>query len=185
MCSSDLWAAENVSSFQHWNHPCTFSAAQYQSVWRNLVDTMRQVPGNHFTFLWNPTLRMNSQPSGRSWLDTYPGDAYVDWVGVTGYFAATSPDTFDGVYGPTMQEIRGFTARPFIIAETSVQTGPDAAAAAQSLVSGVRQRPDVLGFAWFDYDKASVDWRLESRPPVRAAIAAELAGLRLIDVRRQ
>src|SRR5258708_11088736 len=80
-----------------------------------------------------------------------------------------------------MQEIRGFTAKPFIIAETSVQTGPDAVAAAQSLVSGVRQQPDVLGFVWFDYDKAGVDWRLESRPPLRAAIAAELACLRLAD----
>src|SRR5258708_36484768 len=75
-----------------------------------------------------------------------------------------------------MQEIGGFTAKPFIIAETSVQTGPDAVAAAQSLVSGVRQQPDVLGFVWFDYDKAGVDWRLESRPPVRAAIAAGVAG---------
>jgi len=83
-----------------------------------------------------------------------------------------------------MQEIRGFTAKPFIIAETSVQTGPDTVAAAQNLVSGVRQRPDVLGFIWFDYDKVGVDWRLESRPPVRAAIAAGLAGLRLADARR-
>src|SRR5258708_7079411 len=78
-----------------------------------------------------------------------------------------------------MQEIGGFTAKPFIIAETSVQTGPDAVAAAQNLVSGVRQQPDVLGFVWFDYDKAGVDWRLESRPPGRAAIAARLSGLRL------
>jgi hypothetical protein len=48
----------------------------------------------------------------------------------------------------------------------------------------VRQRPDVLGFIWFDYDKAGVDWRLESRPDVRAAIATGLAGLRLVDVRK-
>src|SRR5258708_17451741 len=78
-----------------------------------------------------------------------------------------------------MQEIGGFTAKPFIIAETSVQTGPDAVAAAQSLVSGVRQQPDVLGLVWFDYDKAGVDWRLEARPPVRAALAPGPPGLPL------
>lgn len=81
------------------------------------------------------------------------GNAYVSWVGITGYFGSTGPDTFDGVYGPTMQEIRAFTSRPFLIAETSVQTGPDAVTAAQNLVSGVRQRPDVLEFVWFNYDK--------------------------------
>jgi hypothetical protein len=83
-----------------------------------------------------------------------------------------------------MQEIRGFTTKPFIIAETSVQTGPEAVTAAQNLVSGVRERTDVLGFVWFNYYKAGVDWRLESRPAVRAAVAAGLAGLPLVNVKR-
>jgi hypothetical protein len=48
----------------------------------------------------------------------------------------------------------------------------------------VRQQPDVLGFVWFNYDKVGADWRLESRPPVRAAIAAGLAGLRPVEVKR-
>jgi hypothetical protein len=65
-----------------------------------------------------------------------------------------------------------------------VQTGPNAVAAAQNLVGGVGQRPDVLGFVWFNYYKAGVDWRLESRPPVRAAVAAGLKGLPLVNPRR-
>ena len=133
-------------------------------------------------WVWNPNV-ISAEPQ----LDLgayYPGDAYVDWVGVTGYFAASGPSTFDGLFGPTMQEIRGFTGKPFIIAETSVQTGPHAVAAAQNLVSGMRQRSDVLGFVWFNYYKAGVDWRLESRPPVREAVAGGLAGLRLVDVKR-
>jgi mannan endo-1,4-beta-mannosidase len=132
--------------------------------------------------VWNPNV-ISAEPQ----LDLgayYPGDAYVDWVGITGYFAASGPHTFEGLYGPTMQEIRGFTAKPVIIAETSVQTGPNAVAAAQNLVGGVRERPDVLGFVWFNYYKAGVDWRLESRPPVRAAVAAALRGLPLVDVKR-
>jgi mannan endo-1,4-beta-mannosidase len=132
--------------------------------------------------VWNPNV-ISAEPQ----LDLgayYPGDAYVDWVGITGYFAASGPHTFDGLYGPTMQEISGFTTKPFIIAETSVQTGPNAVSAAQDLVSGVRQRPDVLGFVWFNYDKAGVDWRLESRSAVRAAVAAGLKGLPLVNPKR-
>jgi len=158
------------------------TAAQFVAAWRLIHRLFAAAHATNVIWVWNPNV-ISAEPR----LDLsayYPGDAYVDWVGVTGYFAADVPDTFEGVYGPTMQEIRGFTTKPFIIAETSVQTSPNAAAAAQNLVTGVRQRSDVLGFVWFDYDKAGVDWRLESRPPVRAPIAAGLAGLPLVDAKR-
>jgi mannan endo-1,4-beta-mannosidase len=158
------------------------TAAQFVAAWRLIRHLFAAVHATNVIWVWNPNV-ISAEPR----LDLsayYPGDAYVDWVGVTGYFGAEGPGTFEGVFGPTMQEIRGFTTRPFIIAETAVQTGPDAAAAAQNLVTGVRQRSDVLGFVWFDYDKAGVDWRLESRPLVRAPVAAGLAGLPLVDTRR-
>jgi mannan endo-1,4-beta-mannosidase len=158
------------------------TAAYFVAAWRLIHRLFTAADARNVIWVWNPNV-ISAEPQ----LDLgayYPGDAYVNWVGITGYFAATGPDTFDSLYGPTMQEIRGFTAKPFIIAETSVQTGTDAVAAAQSLVDGVRQHPDVLGFVWFDYDKGGVDWRLESRPPLRAALAAGIARLRLINVRR-
>jgi hypothetical protein len=158
------------------------TAAEFVAAWRLIHHLFAAAHATNVIWVWNPNV-ISAEPQ----LDLsayYPGDAYVDWVGITGYFAASGPDTFDGLYGPTMQEIRGFTTKPFIIAETSVQTGPNAVTAAQNLVGGVRERPDVLGFVWFNYDKGGVDWRLESRPPVRAAIATGLAGLPLVDVKR-
>jgi hypothetical protein len=158
------------------------SAAQFVAAWQLIHRLFAAAGASNVIWVWNPNI-INAEPQ----LDLsayYPGDAYVNWVGITGYFGATGEDTFSGVYGPTMQEIRGFTTKPFIISETAVQSGPNAAAAAQSLVSGVAQQPDVLGFAWFDYSKGGVDWRLETRPSVRAAIAAGLAGLTLINPKR-
>jgi mannan endo-1,4-beta-mannosidase len=159
------------------------TAAQFVAAWRLIHRLFAAAGARNVIWVWNPNV-ISADPQ-LELSAYYPGDAYVNWVGITGYFAATGPDTFERLYGPTMQEIRGFSAKPFIIAETSVQTGPDAVTAAQSLVGGVRQQSDVLGFVWFDYNKAGVDWRLESRPPVREAIAGALAGLRRLDVRRQ
>jgi mannan endo-1,4-beta-mannosidase len=157
------------------------TGAQFVAAWRLIHRLFAAAGASNVIWVWNPNV-ISAEPQLElsAW---YPGNAYVSWVGVTGYFGSTGPDTFDGVYGPTMQEIRTFTSKPFLIAETSVQTGPDAVTAAQNLVSGVRQRPDVLGFVWFDYDKAGVDWRLGTRPDVRAAIATGLAGVPLVDVR--
>ncbi len=156
------------------------TAADFVAAWRLIHRLFAAADARNVIWVWNPNV-ISAEPQ----LDLaayYPGDAYVNWVGVTGYFSATGPDTFDSLYSPTMQEIRGFTSKPFIIAETSVETGPDAITAAQSLISGVRQSPDVLGFVWFDYQKAGVDWRLQTRPAVQAAVAAGLAGLRLVNV---
>jgi hypothetical protein len=40
----------------------------------------------------------------------------------------------------------------------------------------------VLGFIWFDYSKGGVDWRVESRPILREAMAKGLTGLPLVPV---
>jgi Glycosyl hydrolase family 26 len=157
------------------------TAAEFVAAWRLIHRLFAAAHATNVIWVWDPNV-ISAKPQLQL-SAYYPGDAYVDWIGITGYFSTTGPDTFDGLYGPTMQEIRGFTAKPFFIAETSVETGPDAVAAARHLVSAVRQRSDVLGFVWFDFYKAGVDWRLGSRPPVRVAIAMGLAGLRLLDVR--
>jgi hypothetical protein len=37
---------------------------------------------------------------------------------------------------------------------------------------------------WFDYNKGGVDWRVESRPILRAAMASDIARLLLVDPRK-
>jgi len=47
----------------------------YILAWRQIVTTMRSVPGQHFKFLW--TL----YPTGTSVAECWPGSAYVDYIG--------------------------------------------------------------------------------------------------------
>jgi glycosyl hydrolase family 26 len=57
----------------------------YILAWRQIVTTMRTVPGQHFKFLW--TL----YPDETSVADSWPGSAYVDYIGT---------DIFDWYGGP-------------------------------------------------------------------------------------
>jgi len=57
----------------------------YILAWRQIVKTMRSVPGQHFKFLW--TL----YPTGTSVAESWPGSAYVDYIGT---------DIFDWYGGP-------------------------------------------------------------------------------------
>jgi hypothetical protein len=53
--------------------------AAFIGAWRQIVNTMRSVPGAHFTFDFN-TAMFNSNPA-----TIYPGDNYVDLIGADNY----------------------------------------------------------------------------------------------------
>jgi Glycosyl hydrolase family 26 len=57
----------------------------YIRAWRQIVTTMRSVPGQHFKFLWTV------YPTSTSVADAWPGNAYVDYIGT---------DIFDWYGGP-------------------------------------------------------------------------------------
>ncbi|HUJ08120.1 MAG TPA: glycosyl hydrolase [Streptosporangiaceae bacterium] len=156
--------------------------AQFVAAWRLIHAIFTAVRANNVIWVWNPNV-ISANP-GVSLKPYWPGDSYVDWVGITGYFDTGAYATFKTLFGPTMTQIRTFTSEPVLIAETSVPTGPGEAATARSLVAGVR-RSNVIGLIWFNYDKAGQDWRLASRPALRAAMAGQLASVPLVQVSRR
>jgi mannan endo-1,4-beta-mannosidase len=158
--------------------------AEFVAAWRRVHDLFIQAGATNVLWVWNPN---DIYPVPQVQLKPYyPGNAYVDWIGITGYVATTGPHTYADLYAPTITEIRSFTAKPFIIAETSVETGPGEVASAQQLITRtVADHADVLGLIWFDYNKGGVDWRVESRPILQAAVARNLARLQLSNVKQR
>ena len=58
------------------------SAPQFVTYWQHIVTAMRSVPGQSFTFEWNPTL---GDLAVGNLADYYPGDHYVDYIGADVY----------------------------------------------------------------------------------------------------
>jgi hypothetical protein len=158
------------------------SAAAFVAAWRHIHNLFVQAGASNVIWVWNPNV-INPIPQV-ALAPYWPGNAYVDWVGITGYFATTGPHTYAGLFRPTISEIRKFTTKPFIIAETAIESGPDELESASNLVTSVTRHAYVLGFIYFDYNKGGVDWQIESRPPLRAAIASDIAGLQLLNPKR-
>ncbi len=65
-----------------WSVASNADAANFAQFWRQIVTTMRAIPGQQFKFLWNPNGGGSS-----SWnLElAYPGSAYVDYIGTDVY----------------------------------------------------------------------------------------------------
>jgi mannan endo-1,4-beta-mannosidase len=153
--------------------------ANFVAAWRLIHAIFAAAGADNVIWVWNPNVITATEVPLQPY---YPGDSYVDWIGLTGYFPMSGPTTFGQLFGSTMTEIRGFTHKPFIIVETAVQSGPNETGCVRSLVSGVVHSSDVLGFVWFEYDKQGVDWSLASRPAVRDALARAVMNLSIADL---
>jgi hypothetical protein len=71
-------------SWYPWSVASNADAQNFAQYWRQIVNTMRAVPGQQFKFLWNP-----NGGGSASWnLElAYPGSAYVDYIGTDVYDA--------------------------------------------------------------------------------------------------
>jgi len=66
-------------TWYHWSAKNDING--FVGCFRQIVTTMRSVAGQHFAFDWNPNIGANAFPAEQA----YPGDAYVDYVGVDIY----------------------------------------------------------------------------------------------------
>jgi mannan endo-1,4-beta-mannosidase len=148
------------------------SASDFVRAWRHVHDLFLDVGATTVIWVWSPNV-VNPVPNV-ALRPLYPGDAYVDWVGITGYYTTNGQHTFASLFGPTLRSVRAFTRRPVLIAETGAQQGPRKPADIADLFAGVAASKDVVGFVWFEYAKRA-DWRVTVAPAALAQYRKQAA----------
>lgn len=148
----------------HWESWGTkyVKAEDYVRAWRHIHDIMVAEGAANVIWAWSPNVVNPAKKIDLA--NYYPGDHYVDWVGIIGYFTRAESNAFDKLYGPTLQKIRTLTAKPMIIIETASEPGDRKLADIRILFQGVLATPDLIGFVWFDNKKTRADWRLAITP---------------------
>ncbi|MFC7221005.1 hypothetical protein ACFQLX_23020 [Streptomyces polyrhachis] len=63
----------------------TADPAGYAALFRHAATVLRATPGAHFTFELSSSLGVQAGHRLRTFADYYPGDAYVDWLGMNVY----------------------------------------------------------------------------------------------------
>lgn len=148
------------------NHPGDFVQA-----WRHVHDVFARVGARNVIWVWSPNIiRPVPNVSLRA---LYPGDNYVDWVGMVGYGAGER--TAGEVFDPTIAVLRTFTRKPLLITETGAEPGPTKAAWTASFFPWLRRHHDVIGFTWFELSPstgANADWRFTADPRTEKAFHA-------------
>lgn len=149
------------------------TAADYVAAWQHIHAIFARYDTSHVQWVWNPNTLGDSpasvyEPLYRS---LYPGDEYVDWLGLDIYNTGPHLDwgapywrSFAQVLSQPYAALTALSDKPIILPEVgSTETGGSkaewiSAALTQDLLATY---PRVRALVWFDIDKEE-NWTVES-----------------------
>jgi Glycosyl hydrolase family 26 len=172
-----------------WGYEATGAAANgpsFVTAWRRVRGLFTAAGASNVAFAWTPNASSAFDP--QSWRPYYPGDAYVDWVGVDGYNFGNSnvggPTTWQTAY----QVFHAFTddwkagfgglsgGKPLLIGETGCFEGGGSKSWWYTDLSGFLRSTGFSGVTLFNTNQSpsGINWRWDTDAGATAA-AAEIA----------
>jgi hypothetical protein len=166
------WGAEMNGDWYAWSGSGSADGpSDFKSAWRRIHDIFTTNDVTNVAWVWAPNA--DSHPGGidptaaNSWRNYYPGDGYVDWVGVDGYNRGAMPDeswkSFGSIFEPVYDDYAD--RKPIMIAETSsVDVGGDKGAWITAARAWIKSHQGVHALVWFDTSLSAtkIDWRADS-----------------------
>ncbi|HEV2345363.1 MAG TPA: glycosyl hydrolase [Actinocrinis sp.] len=154
------------------------TAGQYVEAWRHIHDVFSREHADNVIWVWAPNIiRSASTPMA----ELYPGDAYVDWIGLSAY--DVTEHTATQLIEPTLRLIRAFTAKPLLITELGSQPSASKAAWTADFLSWLPKQSDVIGFIWFEYTRAQgagTDWGFDTDTETLASFRLGIQPIKLV-----
>ncbi|HZN20736.1 MAG TPA: glycosyl hydrolase [Micromonosporaceae bacterium] len=143
----------------------------YVKAYHRIHRIFTEAGADKVTWLWSPNV---TYPGAEPLKGLYPGDRYVDWIGLSGYYGTPGVEqyrSFDRIFDATIDELRRFTKRPIVITETGASNATGRRAQwIREMFRQLPQRPDIIGVIWFETVK-DLDWRIATVPDAAQAFA--------------
>ena len=133
----------------------------FVEVWRLIYEIFEEEGVDNAIWIWNPHDRSYPPAEWTNYLTYYPGDEYVQMLGITGYnngtyYAQRNNEywrEFDEIYGEIVRELGGsFDAFPWIITEfASSSHGGDKVKWIDGMFANLDKYENIKIAVWFSY----------------------------------
>jgi mannan endo-1,4-beta-mannosidase len=124
------------------------SPGEYVRAWRHVHDRFTAIGATNVVWIWSPNVI--SAVKNISLAKLYPGDAYVDWSGLSGYYRRAVPGavpSFTNTFGASLTALRAAAKKPIFITEVGVtENGGNKPAWIKSMFTSLPAHPDIIGF---------------------------------------
>lgn len=156
----------------------------HKTFWQHVVQVFRAQGATNVKWVWSPNVRpWNAGDLYGSYADLYPGDAFVDYLGLDGYNWGTSQSwsewqTFSQVFELSYNELTAMSGKDILIMEmASAEAGGNKAAWITDMFNQLNSRfSHIKGFTWFNINKET-DWRITSSVSAKQSFTAGYLGV--------
>jgi hypothetical protein len=172
------WGHEMNGNWYPWdgshNGASSSATAKYIAAYRHIHDVFTNAGATNVLWVFCPNVDSVPGDAWNAWENYYPGDTYVDWMGLDGYNWGTvqTGSSFQSFASIVSRIYPGLFAKgkPIMIPETaSTEQGGDKAAWINGILPALQGSfPGIKAFSWFEMNKET-DWRAESSTSSRQA----------------
>jgi len=142
------------------------SPSEFIPAWRHIVDIARAEGATNIRWVWCPNIDNGGTyvPYGQ----LYPGDSYVNWIGLDGFNWGTDPSdprwrSITTTFQISITAIHRVSSKPLLIGETASNgVSYKATWILQDLGNIGTLLPSVKAVIWYDQKDQGVDWRVNS-----------------------
>ena len=156
---------------------------KYKRAWLYIYNVKEELEAENVNLVWCPNNTNQPNVSWNTAAAYYPGDRYVDWIGMDGYnWGYGSWQTFDSVFSEVYQALTALTAKPLMIGEfASAEEGGSKAGWITDAFDRIRNDyPRVKISCWFNINKER-DWRINSSGSAEVAYKTVLQNSYFLD----
>ena len=173
----------------------TNTAAAYVSAWQRVWNIFQSYGANNYAIWAYVPSRINTLSSygtGMSQSEIvaagYPGDQFVDWVGVDGYqYNSAESTTYSDTFAASFAALESFSSRPIFVAEmgSAQQAGDQQARWLKQTLAALAADPRVISAIYFDNDVTGVhyidglpvrtNWTIDSSEQSVAAVRSGIS----------
>jgi beta-mannanase len=150
---------------------------QFVQAWRHVHDIFKAAGATNVKWVWSPFAASIKA-------EEYPGSAYVDIMGLSGFNGGPELkwhkwQSFATIFGPAIAALTALAPdKPIELSEVGCsEQGGSKAAWITGLFKSLSQYPRVISLVWFNVDKES-NWGIQSSARAERAFAAGVASSR-------
>jgi len=152
------------------------------AAWKRIYGIFSGVGATNVTFVWSINHRSVPSPEGWNRIENYyPGDAYVDWIGVDGYnwigdSGEPTYESFSQLFSSVYATLEALaSSKPLMISEFACAEGPDKDAWITNAFNSLKGSSfsKFKAFVWFNIIKER-DWRVDSSPAALSAFSSSM-----------
>ena len=135
--------------------------AKFITAWKHVHDIFLSAGAENVKFAIDYNSSSVPDISGNQFSDYYPGDSYVDYVGVDGFNFGSPWQSFQTIFGSAITKLATYN-KPIYILSMSSNTSSQKAAWITDALSIQMYKYPIAGWVWFNQNASDGNWLVNS-----------------------